>query len=376
MSTSTARVDSSVTECNKDTMNLPDSVSPRGRSNEETCRSGAEEQAHSCDRVGTSSEMKKDKLNNTRYFIIKSLNHENIQLSVKKEIWATQVMNEPILEEAFQNSGKVILIFSVNMSGFFQGYAQMMSSVGWRRDTIWSQASGKSNPWGCSFKQRLSGIYPLYQRLKSFMMYGVALPGDIGRALCELLDEGGGVDLNLKRDEIARGDFSASRPYLEPFHSIQDEDYNVLPMCMPPGLYPSLLYQHQAEASRFQLPHQKPGGLLNDFSNVSGTRKVNQSRHCGINGSSANRTSNSSRITTRDLSAKKSPFIGTFSEDDILEMTYEEYLEAHTRGCRRLHHSAAGRSTSLQKSSSSKERSDDSQSASSSKKRSYTKSLE
>lgn len=51
-----------------------------------------------------------------------------------------------------QNSDKVILIFSVNMSGFFQGYAQMMSSVGWRRDNVWSQGSGKNNPWGRSFK--------------------------------------------------------------------------------------------------------------------------------------------------------------------------------------------------------------------------------
>lgn len=38
---------------------------------------------------------------NTRYFIIKSLNHQNIQLAIDKGIWATQVMNEPILEEAF-----------------------------------------------------------------------------------------------------------------------------------------------------------------------------------------------------------------------------------------------------------------------------------
>ncbi len=51
-----------------------------------------------------------------------------------------------------QNSDKVILIFSVNMSGFFQGYAQMMSAVGWRRDNIWSKGCGKINPWGCSFK--------------------------------------------------------------------------------------------------------------------------------------------------------------------------------------------------------------------------------
>ncbi|KAI3468826.1 hypothetical protein Pfo_025489 [Paulownia fortunei] len=380
-------VDSAVTECKKGMMNLHDSVSPRGRSNEETCRSGAEEQVHSCDRVGTSSEMKKDKLNNTRYFIIKSLNHQNIQLSIRKGIWATQVMNEPILEEAFQNSGKVILIFSVNMSGFFQGYAQMMSSVGWRRDNIWSQGSGKNNPWGRSFKVKWLRLNDLpFQKtlhLKNpwndFKPVKISrdcqeLPGDIGEALCELLDEGDHMDVNLKRDEISGGDFSARRPYIEPFHSIQDEDFNVPPMHMAPVLYPS--YQHQAEACRFQLPHQRAGVMFNNSSNVPGTSKVKQSRHCQINGSSANRIDNSSRINSWGLSAERSPIIGTFTEDDILEMTYEEYLEAHTRGSRRLHHSAAGRSTSLQKSSSSKERSDDSQSASSSKKRTYSQSLE
>lgn len=46
----------------------------------------------------------------------------------------------------------MVLIFSVNMSGFFQGYAQMLSPVGWRRDHIWSQGGGKNNPWGRSFK--------------------------------------------------------------------------------------------------------------------------------------------------------------------------------------------------------------------------------
>lgn len=38
------------------------------------------------------------------------------------------------------------------MSGFFQGYAQMMSSVGWRRDNVWSQGNARNNPWGRSFK--------------------------------------------------------------------------------------------------------------------------------------------------------------------------------------------------------------------------------
>lgn len=51
-----------------------------------------------------------------------------------------------------QNSSKVILIFSVNMSGYFQGYAQMISSVGSRRDHVWSQGNGGRNPWGRSFE--------------------------------------------------------------------------------------------------------------------------------------------------------------------------------------------------------------------------------
>ncbi|KAK6137638.1 hypothetical protein DH2020_028564 [Rehmannia glutinosa] len=283
------------------------------------------------------------------------------------------------------------------MSGFFQGYAQMMSSVGWRRDNIWSQGSGKNTPWGRSFKvkwlrlndlpfqktlhlknpwnefkpvkisrdcqvstvpafRETYDIWLLVHEGMTRLFIFQELPGDIGEALCELLDEGYDMDINLKRDEVSGGDFSVRRPYIEPF--LYDDDINVPPMHMAPVLYPSLLYQHQAEVSRFQMPHQRAGLMLNNSSNVPGAPKVKQSRSCQINGSSANRSDTGSN--NWGLSAEGSPLIGTFTEDDILEMTYEEYLEAHTRGSRRLHHSAAGRSTSLQKSSSSKERSDDS----------------
>lgn len=69
-----------------------------------------EEQGYSCEQVGTSS-AKKHRTIGTRYFIIKSLNHENIQLSIEKGIWATQLMNEPILEEAFH-----VRCLSINMN--------------------------------------------------------------------------------------------------------------------------------------------------------------------------------------------------------------------------------------------------------------------
>ena len=64
-----------------------------------------------------------------------------------------------------QNSSKVILIFSVNMSGYFQGYAQMISSVGLRRDQVWSQGNGGRNPWGRSFEVNWLRLYDLpFQR--------------------------------------------------------------------------------------------------------------------------------------------------------------------------------------------------------------------
>lgn len=61
--------------------------------------SGKPRQCH--DKLGGPIAKTNEKWYSTRYFIIKSFNHENIQLSIDRGIWATQVMNEPILEEAF-----------------------------------------------------------------------------------------------------------------------------------------------------------------------------------------------------------------------------------------------------------------------------------
>ncbi|XP_052210950.1 uncharacterized protein LOC127813884 isoform X2 [Diospyros lotus] len=204
-------VDSSVTEWKHDVENLEDQESPSYKGGDDTCPSGAEEHVHNCDQAENSIASKRKKLYGTRYFIIKSLNHQNIELSIKKGIWATQVMNEPILEEAFHNSSKVILIFSVNMSGFFQGYAQMLSSVGWRRDNVWTQGSGGKNPWGRSFRVKWLRLYDLpFQKtlhLKNpwndYKPVKISrdcqeLPQDIGEALCSLLDGKDDTNANLE----------------------------------------------------------------------------------------------------------------------------------------------------------------------------------
>ncbi|GMH23262.1 hypothetical protein Nepgr_025105 [Nepenthes gracilis] len=129
----------------QDMWNLDDPKSSSYRATKDVDPSTAEEPRFGESLIESSCAVQQMKKLSTRYFIIKSLNHHNIQLSIAKGNWATQVMNEPILEEAFNNSDRIILVFSVNMSGFFQGYTQMMSSVGCRWDNVWSQGtSGNS----------------------------------------------------------------------------------------------------------------------------------------------------------------------------------------------------------------------------------------
>ncbi|KAL3499439.1 hypothetical protein ACH5RR_038532 [Cinchona calisaya] len=366
MSSDTAKedasvVDSSVTEWKNDMRNLDGPDSNSHRANEDGCQIGAEEQDHSCEQRQTCSETTKGKPFSTRYFIIKSLSHKNIELSIKKGIWATQVMNEPILEEAFHNSGKVILIFSVNMSGFFQGYAQMMSSIGWRRDNVWSQGTGGNNPLGRTFKVKWLQLYDLpFQKtlhlknpLNQYKPVKISrdcqeLPQEIGEALCELLDGKNDVDVNLKRGEFSMDDLSSRRPYVVHSNSLRFEDF-VPPKHMVPTIYPSLLYQHQADASRFHQGHQRPiGGSLGNIRRDIDT---------------------STQFVAWGQSTERSPLTSSLTEDDLLEMTYEEYLEAHSRCNKVLYQLGAVPSFNIQKSSIKEAHFDDVKWCSSSKKR-------
>ncbi|KAJ6712382.1 YTH YT521-B HOMOLOGY DOMAIN-CONTAINING [Salix purpurea] len=332
----------------------------------------AEKAGH--DRVGNSSTNKKGKLCHTRYFIIKSLNHHNIQLSIENGIWATQVRNEPILEEAFRNSGRVILIYSVNMSGFFQGYAQMLSSVGWRHDNLWSEGSGKSNPWGRSFKVKWLQLNDLpFQKtlhlknpLNDYKPVKISrdcqeLPEDIGEALCELIDGGGDADGIVK--SFPRDELPMKRPCIDPSTNTGDGEYTVPPLQVPWGRtplpYPSFLYQQHDEASRFHLAHQGFTGVgFTDnalSSSASKVARMQQSRkttnlriHCEM----------PSRTDIWGLSAG-SPLASTLTDDDFLEMTYEEYLEVHSRSIKQLNPPAAGPSQTTQEPPRNKKHDDD-----------------
>ncbi|XP_058086638.1 uncharacterized protein LOC131233838 isoform X6 [Magnolia sinica] len=94
-------VGSSLTESKQDRENCDDPGNSSYKENEESYPIRAEEQDRPFDGIGSLSTSRNEKPDTTRYFVIKSLSHHNIQLSIEKGIWATQVMNEPILEEAF-----------------------------------------------------------------------------------------------------------------------------------------------------------------------------------------------------------------------------------------------------------------------------------
>lgn len=82
-----------------------------------------------------------------RYFIVKSLTVEDLELSKQSGIWATQSHNEAVMNQAFevsidlytalqcrkltlaQTTDYVYLIFSANKSGEYFGYARMMSPI-------------------------------------------------------------------------------------------------------------------------------------------------------------------------------------------------------------------------------------------------------
>ncbi|XP_063065850.1 3'-5' RNA helicase YTHDC2 [Engraulis encrasicolus] len=76
-----------------------------------------------------------------RYFIMKSSNLRNIDLSQQRGIWSTTPSNEMKLNRAFNEANLVILIFSVQGSGHFQGYARMSSEISGERCHDWG-ASG------------------------------------------------------------------------------------------------------------------------------------------------------------------------------------------------------------------------------------------
>ncbi|TPX65916.1 hypothetical protein SpCBS45565_g04818 [Spizellomyces sp. 'palustris'] len=128
-----------------------------------------------------------------RFFILKSLTKDDLEIAKERGYWATQVKNEPILNKAFGNTRNVYLIFSANKSGEFYGYASIdpaqAESVEWvpvtnppphrseapfdsppfsNSDESWPASDEYQPPkWGTPFKVNWMIIHPLpFSRVK------------------------------------------------------------------------------------------------------------------------------------------------------------------------------------------------------------------
>lgn len=96
--------------------------------------------------------------------MIKSWNHDNVLASQRDGLWATQTKNSDLFADAFRSARHVILLFSVNKSMAFQGYALMTSPPDERLE---KPAFCKKLNWGTSpaFEVRWLGSTPVHFRM-------------------------------------------------------------------------------------------------------------------------------------------------------------------------------------------------------------------
>jgi hypothetical protein len=64
-----------------------------------------------------------------KFFILKSLTVQDLEASLQNGIWTTQSHNEKALNEAYNTTDYVYLVFSANKSGEYFGYARMASII-------------------------------------------------------------------------------------------------------------------------------------------------------------------------------------------------------------------------------------------------------
>lgn len=181
-----------------------------------------------------------------RYFIVKSSNKENLELSVERGLWATHRNNEAKLNEAFDSCEHVILVFSVNETRHFQGCARMMSKIGGVvGGGVWKYAHGTAH-YGRNFHLKWLKLCELsFNKTRHLRnSYNENLPvkisrdcqelePSIGEQLVHLLYQEPDSDLMIlakesaekREDERARG---AQEPEQEtgiiPFEDNEDED--------------------------------------------------------------------------------------------------------------------------------------------------------
>ncbi|XP_015747308.1 PREDICTED: YTH domain-containing protein 1-like [Acropora digitifera] len=127
---------------------------------------------------------------------MKCNNQRNLDISMAKGIWATTLANEKKLNRAFKETKLVVLIFSVQGSGHFQGYAHMTSVIGKEKSPEFGSTSLSgvfSVEWikkaNIPFQQAHHLVNPWNDHKKvQISRDGQELEPKIGEELCKLWD--------------------------------------------------------------------------------------------------------------------------------------------------------------------------------------------
>lgn len=146
----------------------------------------------------------------TRFFVIKSNNAENVSLSKSKGVWSTLPQNEATLNQAFKENRNVIFIFSVKESGKFAGFARMSGES--RRDVpavSWVLPPGISAKalggvievdWVCKKELSFTATGHLFNPWNEGKPVKIGRDGQeiepkVGAELCRLFEEDESIDL-------------------------------------------------------------------------------------------------------------------------------------------------------------------------------------
>jgi len=119
---------------------------------------------------------------------------------IEDSIWTTQIQNGDLFKEAFLNCKNVILVFSINQSKAFQGYARMENLPGsedipaWQNSINWESAGAFRVKWLCIVSTRFSRVGHLKNSLNENNPVLIGKDGQeieefCGQSLCTLIDE-------------------------------------------------------------------------------------------------------------------------------------------------------------------------------------------
>ncbi|KAK2762077.1 hypothetical protein FQN54_001084 [Arachnomyces sp. PD_36] len=141
-------------------------------------------------------------LGNVEYFVVKSWTYENVEISQREGTWATQAKNVEKLSEAYEKCRHVILVFSVNNSKAFQGYARMESLPGapgvrtpsWAEELVWEPSPPFKIRWIAINETKFRYVGHLKNSYNEDAPVLIGRDGqeiepECGRSLCEIIKD-------------------------------------------------------------------------------------------------------------------------------------------------------------------------------------------